>query len=55
MEGGQVRCMEGVRGGGGEEGAEVTLERWRRRMRKEGGGGSLSLTLIPSNLIFSAV
>ena len=41
-------CKEEV--GGGTQG--ITLERWTR---KEGGGGSLSLTLIPSNLIFSVV
>ena len=48
--------MEGVREGGGEEGVEVSLkERWGRWTGKEGGGGSLSLALIPSNLIFSDV
>ena len=45
-----------MQGGGGEEGAEVTLqERWRRQTGKEGGSGSLSLILIHSNLIFSVV
>ena len=44
------------RGGCEEEGAQGRLEgRWGRWTRKEDGGGSLSLTLIPSNLIFNIV
>ena len=45
-----------MRGRGLEEGTKIRLEeRWGRWNKKEGGGSSLSLTLIPSNLIFSVV
>ena len=45
-----------MRGGGWEEGVEVKLkERWGKRIGKESGGGSLSLTLIPSNLIYTVI
>ena len=46
----------GRTGGGREVGAQGRLEiRWGRWIGKEGRGGSLYLTLIPSNLIFSVV
>ena len=53
---GGSKVRRGVRGGHREGGVEVRLEeRWGRRTGKEGGGGSLTLTLILSNLIFSIV